>query len=233
MKSMTTKQKRNNQASHRKRQPKSKNRTSSPTSKRPKPVSFKKKKRVDRKNIKPMKELWQEIGVTIFIVLFLFIVLSVTLFSLPKSEGYGMAPTVNDGERVFVNRLGAIRRFKLIYFKVPDSKEKSIRRVIGLPGESIQYKNDHLFIDQQESVERFLQNQLKRAGQNEELLTTDFRLQQIPNNKYDRIPKGKYLVLGDNRPYSSDSRYYGLVDEKEIIGTVEMRIWPLHKLTSY
>ncbi|MEI5990603.1 signal peptidase I [Enterococcus termitis] len=144
-----------------------------------------------------------------------------------------MAPTVNDGERVFVNRFGAIRRFKLIYFKVPDSKEKSIRRVIGLPGESIQYKNDHLFIDQQESVERFLQNQLKRAGQNEELLTTDFRLQQIPNNKYDRIPKGKYLVLGDNRPYSSDSRYYGLVDEKEIIGTVEMRIWPLHKLTSY
>lgn len=214
---MTKKKKNNDYNSHRKKRSRSQVRKLSQNSKR----------------IKSTKELWKEIGLTIFIVLFLFIVMSMTLFSLPKSEGYGMAPTVNDGERVFVNRLGTVRRFKLIYFKVPDSKDKSIRRVIGLPGESIQYKNDRLFINQQESVERFLQSQLKRAEQNEELLTTDFRLQQIPNNKYARIPAGKYLVLGDNRPYSSDSRYYGLVDEKEIIGTVEMRIWPLHTLTSY
>ncbi|WP_375270018.1 signal peptidase I [Enterococcus sp. DIV0212c] len=180
-----------------------------------------------------MRELWKEIGLTIFIVLFLSILLSKTIFALPKSEGYGMAPTVNDGERVFVNRFGTVRRFNLIYFKIPDSEEKSIRRVIGLPGESIQYKNDRLFINQQETIERFLQNQLKRAEQNEELWTDDFRLPQIPNTKLDRIPEGKYLVLGDNRPYSSDSRYYGLVDKKEIIGTVEMRIWPIHKLTSY
>jgi len=233
MKSMTTKQKRTNQTSLRKKQSKARNHKSPQNSKRIKPVSFTKKKKVDKRKIKSTKELWKEIGVTIFIVLFLFILLSVTLFSLPKSEGYGMSPTVNDGERVFVNRVGQVRRFKLIYFNVPDSKEKSIRRVIGLPGESIQYKNDHLFVNQQENVERFLQNQLKRAAQNEELLTTDFGMQQIPNTKYDRIPKGKYLVLGDNRPYSSDSRYYGLVDEKDVIGTVEMRIWPLHKVTNY
>ncbi|MTD38284.1 hypothetical protein GIX45_06545 [Erwinia sp. CPCC 100877] len=44
------------------------------------------------------------------------------------------------------------------------------------------------------------------------------------------ISKGEYLVLGDNRPYATDSRYYGLVDEKEIIGIVEMRILPFHKV---
>lgn len=230
---MTTKQKRSNPNRLRKKCSKSKVYQAPQNNKNIKPVSFKKKKKAVRKKRKATKELWQEIGWTIFIVLFLFIVMSVTLFSVPKSEGYGMAPTVNDGERVFVNRFGTVRRFKLIYFKVPNSKEKSIRRVIGLPGEIIQYKNDQLFINQQEGIERFLQSPLKRARQNEELLTTDFQLQQIPNNKYDRIPEGKYLVLGDNRPYSSDSRYYGLVDKKAIIGTVEMRIWPLHKWSSY
>lgn len=232
---MTEKQKGNNQNLTKKKCSKIQRYTTRENRKRISNTSFKKKKKLRkrRKQLKSTRELWKEIGLTILIVLFLFIILSTTIFALPKSEGYGMAPTVNDGERVFVNRFGTVRRFNLIYFKVPDSGEKSIRRVIGLPGENIQYKNDHLFINQQESIERFLQSQLKRAEQNEALWTDDFRLSQIPNNKFDRIPKGKYLVLGDNRPYSSDSRYYGLVDEKEIIGTVEMRIWPLHKLKSY
>ncbi|WYJ96541.1 signal peptidase I [Enterococcus sp. DIV0212c] len=232
---MTEKQKVNNHNNIKRKRPKPQIRKSQQNIKRINGASFKKKKKLRkrRKQLKSMRELWKEIGLTIFIVLFLSILLSKTIFALPKSEGYGMAPTVNDGERVFVNRFGTVRRFNLIYFKIPDSEEKSIRRVIGLPGESIQYKNDRLFINQQETIERFLQNQLKRAEQNEELWTDDFRLPQIPNTKLDRIPEGKYLVLGDNRPYSSDSRYYGLVDKKEIIGTVEMRIWPIHKLTSY
>ncbi|MBO0473356.1 signal peptidase I [Enterococcus sp. DIV0840] len=232
---MNEKQKGNPRNNTKKKRPKAQINKAQQNRKRVNNTSFKKKKKLRkrRKQIKSTRELWKEIGVTIFIVLFLFIIMAATIFALPKSEGYGMAPIVNDGERVFVNRFGTVRRFDLIYFKIPDSEEKSIRRVIGLPGESVQYKNDQLFINQQETIERFLQSQLKRAEQNEELLTDDFRLSQIPNTKLDRIPKGKYLVLGDNRPYSTDSRYYGLVDEKEIIGTVEMRIWPIHKLTSY
>ncbi|MET3564099.1 signal peptidase I [Enterococcus rotai] len=194
-----------------------------------------KKKRVSiKKNTsKSMKEFWKEILLTTVIVSFLFMILSLTIFTLPKVEGYGMTPVLNNGDRVFVNRLGTIRRFKLIYFKLPNSQETSIRRVIGLPNEHIQYKNDQLYINHQETVERFLQNQLNHAKQNEELVTDDFQLQQLPNVKYATIPRGKYLVLGDNRPYSTDSRYYGLVDEKDIIGTVEMRILPLHKLASF
>ncbi|MEI5992312.1 signal peptidase I [Enterococcus termitis] len=194
-----------------------------------------KKKRVSTKKntSKAMKEFWKEILLTTVIVSFLFMILSLTIFTLPKVEGYGMTPVLNNGERVFVNRLGTIRRFKLIYFKVPNSHETSIRRVIGLPNEHIQYKNDQLYINHQETVERFLQNQLNHAKQNEELVTDDFQLQQLPDVKYDTIPRGKYLVLGDNRPYSTDSRYYGLVDEKDIIGTVEMRILPLHQLVSF
>lgn len=199
-----------------------------------KKVKLKKKRISTKKNApKSMKEFWKEILLTMVVVSFLFTICSFTIFTLPKVEGYGMTPVLNNGDRVFVNRLGTIRRFKLIYFRIPNSKETSIRRVIGLPNEHIQYKNDQLYINQQEIFERFLQNQLDHAKQNEELVTDDFQLQQLPNVKYDYIPKGKYLILGDNRPYSTDSRYYGLVDEKDIIGTVEMRILPLHKLVSF
>ncbi|WP_254907230.1 signal peptidase I [Enterococcus sp. 7E2_DIV0204] len=180
-----------------------------------------------------MIEFWKEIIITVMIVSILFGILSLTVFTLPKVEGYSMTPTLNNNDRFFVNRLGKVQRFKLIFFKIPNSQETSIRRVIGLPGESIQYKNDQLFINQQETVERFLQKQLNHAKQNEELVTDDFQLQQLPNVKYDTIPKDKYLVLGDNRQYSTDSRYYGLIDEKDIIGIVEMRILPLHRLASF
>lgn len=193
----------------------------------------KSKKKEMMKRKKRMIEFWKEIIITVMIVSILFGILSLTVFTLPKVEGYSMTPTLNNNDRFFVNRLGKVQRFKLIFFKIPNSQETSIRRVIGLPGESIQYKNDQLFINQQETVERFLQKQLSHAKQNEELVTNDFQLQQLPNVKYDTIPKDKYLVLGDNRQYSTDSRYYGLIDEKDIIGIVEMRILPLHRLASF
>lgn len=154
-------------------------------------------------------------------------------FALPLFEGYGMTPTVSDGDRIYVNRLKKVKRFKLIYFKVPNSKERSIRRVIGLPGEELSFKNDQLLINQQPIVERFLAMPLYRAKQEEQLLTEDFSVNQLSNGQQQHIPKGKYLVLGDNRQYSTDSRYYGMIDEKDIIGVVEARVFPVYKWRSY
>lgn len=180
-----------------------------------------------------LKDFGKELGITVIIVIGLFLLSSQLFFALPIFEGYGMAPTVSDGDRVYVNRLRKVRRFKLVYFNVPNSKERSIRRVVGLPGEEVSYKNDQLLIDQQPIVERFLATALYRAKQEEELVTEDFSINQLSNGQQQRIPKGKYLVLGDNRHYSTDSRYYGMIDEKEIIGVVETRIWPIYKWRSY
>ncbi|WP_086314471.1 signal peptidase I [Enterococcus sp. 7F3_DIV0205] len=180
-----------------------------------------------------LKDFGKELGITIIIVIGLFLLSSQLFFALPMFEGYGMAPTVSDGDRVYVNRLKKVRRFKLVYFNVPNSKERSIRRVVGLPGEEVSYKNDQLLIDQQPIVERFLATALYRAKQEEELVTEDFSINQLSNGQQQRIPKGKYLVLGDNRHYSTDSRYYGMIDKKDIIGVVETRIWPIYKWRSY
>lgn len=138
-----------------------------------------------------------------------------------------MSKTLEDGEVVVVNKLAKVKRFDLVYIKVPKSKDKSIRRIIGRPGESLYYKNDQLFIDGQEKDENFIDDYKMQFEQGGMLYTEDFTVNTLTGSP--TIPQGKYLVLGDNRPYATDSRYYKLVDEKEIIGKVEMRVLPLHK----
>lgn len=156
------------------------------------------------------------------------------LFSLPKVTGYGMSPTLDYNERVFVNKKGTITRFSLVYMNIPNKEnERTIRRVIGMPGEEVRYKNDQLWIDGNEISERFLVEKKQEAAQNNDLLTEDFSSAQLSTEGISRIPKGKFLVLGDNRSYASDSRFYGYVDEQDIIGTVSMRLLPIHKLTGF
>ncbi|MBO0421306.1 signal peptidase I [Enterococcus plantarum] len=191
------------------------------------------KKKHQRNHFSALSFYWKELIITAFIVSGLFLLGSQIFFALPLFEGYGMTPTVSDGDRIYVNRLKKVKRFKLIYFKVPNSKERSIRRVIGLPGEELSFKNDQLLINQQPIVERFLAMPLYRAKQEEQLLTEDFSVNQLSNGQQQHIPKGKYLVLGDNRQYSTDSRYYGMIDEKDIIGVVEARVFPIYKWRSY
>ena len=94
---------------------------------------------------------------TLVVFMLLIWILSLFLFSLPKVSGYGMSPTLNHNERVFVNKRGTIKRFSLVYMKIPNKgNERTIRRVIGLPGEELRYKNDQLWIGSEAISERFL-----------------------------------------------------------------------------
>ncbi|MGX7130667.1 signal peptidase I [Enterococcus wangshanyuanii] len=181
-----------------------------------------------KKRLRKMKILFFEIALTLVVTIGILYVLSLFTFSFAKVEGYSMSDTLEDGEVVVVNKLSKIKRFDLVYLKVPKSKDKSIRRIIGQPGESLYYKNGQLFINEQEKDEAFIGDYKNQFEQDGMLYTEDFTLKSLTGNP--TIPKGKYLVLGDNRPYATDSRYYQLVDEKEIIGKVEMRVLPLHKL---
>lgn len=193
------------------------------------------KRIIHKKNRKRQKhkELGREVAITFLIVILIGLLLSRFVFSLPENIGYGMMSSLRDGDRVYVNRLGKLRRFSLIYFKQPDGNGTAIRRIIGLPGEQVRYTNDDLYINDRLVVERFLQKSLAQAKLADEVITKDFDSTDILKTDDGTIPDGHYLVLGDNRGYATDSRYYGVVDKKKIIGTVELRWWPFYQIRSY
>ncbi|WP_422392077.1 signal peptidase I [Enterococcus sp. 7F3_DIV0205] len=180
---------------------------------------------------KNYKKIMLELTITLIISSILFLLLSFFTFSLPKMEGYSMMTTLEDRDRLFVNKLGAVKRFSLVYYKDPVSGAKSIRRIIGLPFESLYYKNDQLFINDTETVERFIDKQLTTSKNSNSTFTKDFSLNEVLGNL--QVPKGKYFVLGDNRSYATDSRTFGYIDEKDIIGVIELRIFPLHRMTHF
>lgn len=169
-----------------------------------------------------MLELFGALAIS-SIVLF---VLSFFFFTFVKIEGYSMVPTLRDGDVVYVNKIAKVKSFDIVSIKREGMKESEVRRVIGLPGQIVTYKNDELRIDGEVKEEPFIRNEQQTAIENGRLFTEDLSILSLTGKT--EIPEGSYFVLGDNRPYSTDSRTYGLVDAEEITGVVEMRIFPLH-----
>lgn len=133
-------------------------------------------------------------------------------------SGSSMKPNLHNGEVLLERKIGydesSIKRFDIVVVK--NDNEEIIKRIIGMPGEHISYKNNKLYVNDEIVKETFnFRN------------TEDFNLEEICSCS--SIPEGKYLVLGDNRPISKDSRTIGLVDEKDILGKAVYRIWPISK----
>ncbi|MEI5988898.1 signal peptidase I [Enterococcus crotali] len=171
-----------------------------------------------------------EISSSILIACIFIWVLSLFLFTFSKVDGYSMLPTLSENDFVYINRRARIKRFSIAYFKTPDQHGKAMRRIIGLPGETVEYKGDKLFVNNEEVMESFIDNQeVKKMQSMDTFFTEDFDTKTIKNGQL-IIPKDSYLVLGDNRPYSTDSRYYGFVPKENIIGVVKVRILPIHKI---
>ena len=111
------------------------------------------------------------------------------------------------------------KRGDVVVFKFPrDNHTDYIKRIIGLPGENIEYKDNYLYIDGKKYQETIYDN----------MKTEDFTLEEIAG--VDKIPDDMYLVLGDNRGNSQDSRdsKIGLIKKSDIIGRTFIRIWPLN-----
>src|SRR5699024_585294 len=119
--------------------------------------------------------------------------------------------------------IGGIDRFDIVVFKATKEKDY-IKRVIGLPGDRIEYKNDQLYINGKQYKEPYLDKEKK--GISVGLLTQDFNIKTLPATHSEVVPKGHYFVLGDNRRNSEDSRIIGFVSKDAIIGKASLVFWP-------
>lgn len=146
-------------------------------------------------------------------------------------KGDSMDPTLKDGQHVMVNilgyKVGNIKKGNVIVFHANQS-DNYVKRVIGVPGDSVTYKKDQLYINEKKVNEPYLDyNEKHKQG---EYITGSFETKDLLNAhpKSNVIPKNKYLVLGDNREVSKDSRAFGLIDKQQIVGKVSFRFWPLN-----
>ncbi|WP_086329995.1 signal peptidase I [Candidatus Enterococcus mansonii] len=142
-------------------------------------------------------------------------------------KGHSMDPTLADGERVIALKNTEIQRFDIVTFPAPDEPKKNyIKRVIGLPGDTIEYKEDHLYINGKEVKEPYL-DEFKGALTDDEPLTYNFTLTEVTGQK--KVPKGEYFVMGDNRRNSKDGRMIGFIPKEKILGDVKFVLWPLNR----
>ncbi|WP_027724613.1 signal peptidase I [Tuberibacillus calidus] len=159
------------------------------------------------------------------IAVIIAIVIRSFIFTNYIVEGQSMMPTLQDGNRLIVNKIDyditKPHRFDIIVFHATPTDDY-VKRVIGLPGDSIEYKNDVLYINGKKVDEPYLKPYKEQLVSG--LLTENFTLKEITG--VERVPKGKVFVMGDNRRNSVDSRRFGFVDMNQIVGKVDLRYWP-------
>src|SRR5271155_571938 len=146
----------------------------------------------------------------------LALIIIVFLYQPVKVEGTSMAPLLSDQERIFINkfvyRFEPIQRRDVVVFWYPLDRSKSfIKRVIGLPGESVEIRQGIVYVNGRAIDEPYVPVQYEDMS--------DFGPV--------RVPEDKYFVMGDHRISSNDSRVFGPVDSKYIYGRAVFAYWPV------
>ena len=173
------------------------------------------------------KELRGFVG-TIGIAVLAVIVIRLFFVTPATVNGASMMPTFEDGDYVLLNRMGsmlsAYDRFDIVVFETGEH-ENYIKRIIGLPGDHIEYVEDRLWINGKRIDEPYL-DEYKRQLTDGGPLTRDFTIERALGQSV--VPQGHYFVLGDNRRGSLDSRdpEVGFVPSDAIVGKASLVFWP-------
>ena len=141
-------------------------------------------------------------------------------------EGESMLPTLHNADRMIVSKIsnyvGELDRGDIVVFHATESKDY-IKRVIAIPGDTLEYRDDVLYINGEAVEEPYLDE--FRAQMNGFPLTENFTLEQVTGESV--VPEESYFVMGDNRQNSKDSREIGFVSKEEIVGKTNFIFWPL------
>jgi signal peptidase I len=162
---------------------------------------------------------------TVVVALSIFLIVYLFVMQPHQVNGQSMVPNFQDGEYLLTDkisyRVGEPERGDIVVFHAPEASQcpegtgcDFIKRVIGLPGESVQVKDNHFYLN----------------GQllDEDYLPTDYVTKPgaYTQNGPVTVPSNSYFVAGDNRSHSSDSRVWGAVPIDNIVGKVFFRYWP-------
>ncbi|HEU5138547.1 MAG TPA: signal peptidase I [Bacillales bacterium] len=163
------------------------------------------------------KETWEWVK-ALLIAFILAALVRYVLFAPIIVDGKSMMPTLHNHDRLIINKLaynvGDPERFDIIVFHATETKD-FIKRVIGLPGEHIAYRNDTLYVDGKAIPEPYLQPYKKQVTGD---LTQHFET---------TVPEAYLFVMGDNRRRSKDSRIIGPVPLEDVVGEVVLQFWPI------
>ena len=147
-----------------------------------------------------------------YIIVIVVVVFIRTFIVTPvKVNGTSMYPTLDGGEIMLLNKLGKIDRYDIVVLKIDAENDNLIKRIIGLPGETVEIKDNKLYINDKKFEDSFGYG--------------------ITYN-IDKVTLGddEYFVLGDNRIVSLDSRVFGKIKKKDIKGTTNFIIYPFKKI---
>lgn len=158
-----------------------------------------------------LRDLVIALGIAAFIIIF--------LYQPVKVEGTSMMPSLDDQERIFINKfvyhIEAISPGDVVVFRYPRDLSKSfIKRVIGIAGDHVRIDAGQVFVNDKPIAENYV-----AAG-----FVDDRSFPEIV------VPPHTYFMLGDHRNMSSDSRDFGPVNERLIYGKAVLGYWPVEKM---
>lgn len=170
-----------------------------------------------------------------YVIIIVVVVLIRSFIMTPAVvEGSSMDNTLNDGQVIIINkinyRISDPKRFQIVVVKNSEEDDKIIKRIIGLPGETIRYtistqsdgtEKGILYIDDNVVDEYFLSNEASSKTCNISNLICDGEV---------TLGSDEYFVMGDNREVSKDSRMLGNFKKEELVGRVKIRLYPFDKI---
>lgn len=181
--------------------------------------------------MKAFKELMSWI-VPIAIGLLLALLIKQFAFQFVRVDGPSMQPNLQNNERVVCLKQAKMHRGSVVVFDANgvdpqvSVKTEYVKRVIGLPGDTVEAKNGNLYVNGKKVDQSYISKSERSSG------TGTWTLHSISqenswvlhNGAY-KVPKGEYFVLGDHRSVSNDSRYWGFVPKSKIVGVVKVGFW--------
>lgn len=162
---------------------------------------------------------------TLLLAASVFIVMYIFLLRPYQIDGHSMDSTFQDQEYVITNLIGPhvipLKQGDVVVFNAPKDKDRDfIKRIIGVPGDVVMIQEGEVYVNNQIlDQSKYLNADIKTYG-------GSFLKEGQPVT----VPEGNYFVMGDNRPYSADSREWGFVPRSNIIGTSLFVHWPLQRI---